>query len=47
MDDTALFDYSPVDPVKLNIPTYRTYIKNPMDLGTVKKRLVCCLPSHL
>ncbi len=26
----------PVDPVKLNIPTYHQVIKHPMDLGTVR-----------
>uniref|UniRef100_A0A2L2YDA5 Bromodomain-containing protein 2 n=1 Tax=Parasteatoda tepidariorum TaxID=114398 RepID=A0A2L2YDA5_PARTP len=31
--------YQPVDAVKLNIPDYHKIIKNPMDLGTVKKRL--------
>ena len=30
---------SPVDPVELNLPDYFEVIKNPMDLGTVKKRV--------
>ncbi|XP_035510412.1 bromodomain-containing protein 4 [Morone saxatilis] len=31
--------HSPVDAVKLNLPDYYTIIKNPMDMGTIKKRL--------
>ncbi|KAI9327044.1 hypothetical protein BDR26DRAFT_1012954 [Obelidium mucronatum] len=30
---------APVDPVALNIPTYLTVIKHPMDLGTINKKL--------
>jgi len=30
----------PVDPVALNIPTYRSVIKTPMDLGTVLVRTI-------
>ncbi len=30
---------SPVDPIRLGIPTYFQVIKNPMDLGTILKRL--------
>lgn len=29
----------PVDPVKLNIPDYHNYVKYPMDVGTVRKKL--------
>ncbi|XP_051904360.1 bromodomain-containing protein 4 isoform X2 [Hippocampus zosterae] len=31
--------HSPVDSIKLNLPDYYTIIKNPMDMGTIKKRL--------
>lgn len=30
----------PVDPVALHIPDYFSIVKNPMDLGTIQKRLV-------
>ncbi|XP_069842401.1 bromodomain-containing protein 3 isoform X3 [Dendropsophus ebraccatus] len=31
--------YQPVDCIKLNLPDYHKIIKNPMDMGTIKKRL--------
>ncbi|XP_056092543.1 bromodomain-containing protein 3b isoform X7 [Rhinichthys klamathensis goyatoka] len=31
--------YTPVDAIKLNLPDYNKVIKNPMDMGTIKKRL--------
>ncbi|XP_071430794.1 bromodomain-containing protein 3 [Pithys albifrons albifrons] len=31
--------YQPVDAIKLNLPDYHKIIKNPMDMGTIKKRL--------
>ncbi|XP_051994884.1 bromodomain-containing protein 4 isoform X2 [Xyrauchen texanus] len=31
--------HSPVDAVKLNLPDYYKIIKNPMDMGSIKKRL--------
>ncbi|KAL2092330.1 hypothetical protein ACEWY4_012128 [Coilia grayii] len=31
--------YTPVDAVKLNLPDYHSVIRNPMDMGTIKKRL--------
>uniref|UniRef100_A0AAY3ZYJ5 Uncharacterized protein n=1 Tax=Denticeps clupeoides TaxID=299321 RepID=A0AAY3ZYJ5_9TELE len=31
--------HAPVDVVKLNLPDYYKIIKNPMDMGTIKKRL--------
>lgn len=38
LKDAAPFIH-PVDPIKLNIPTYFEVIKNPMDLGTMEKKL--------
>lgn len=32
----------PVDPVTLNIPDYPTIVKNPMDIGTIRKRIHEC-----
>ncbi|XP_022523303.1 bromodomain-containing protein 3b isoform X4 [Astyanax mexicanus] len=31
--------YTPVDAIKLSLPDYHKVIKNPMDMGTIKKRL--------
>lgn len=38
LKDAAPFIH-PVDPIKLNIPTYFEVIKQPMDLGTMEKKL--------
>ncbi|PLB38237.1 putative transcription regulator BDF1 [Aspergillus candidus] len=35
----ARFYRDPVDPIKLNIPHYPTIIKQPMDLGTIERKL--------
>lgn len=35
----AYFFHEPVDPIKMEVPNYFMVIKNPMDLGTIKKRL--------
>ncbi|KAJ5779294.1 Bromodomain [Penicillium paradoxum] len=35
----ARFYKEPVDPIKLNIPQYHTIITQPMDLGTMEKKL--------
>ena len=37
--ENAWIFMQPVDPVELNLPDYFDLIKNPMDLGTIKKRL--------
>ncbi|KAJ1936312.1 hypothetical protein FBU59_005094 [Linderina macrospora] len=36
---SAMEFMAPVDPVKQNVPTYFDIIKNPMDLGTIRKKL--------
>ncbi len=35
----AMIFHRPVDPIELKIPDYFTIVKNPMDFGTIKKRL--------
>ncbi|PLB54980.1 Bromodomain-containing protein [Aspergillus steynii IBT 23096] len=35
----ARFYREPVDPIKLNIPHYPQFIKKPMDLGTIERKL--------
>jgi hypothetical protein len=35
----------PVDPIALGIPHYATVIKQPMDLGTVERKLISSNPS--
>ena len=35
----CMYFKEPVDVIKLKIPDYHTYIKTPMDLGTVKQKL--------
>lgn len=39
--------HEPVDPVKLRLPTYNFIIKHPMDLSTVKKKLLCNLYNNV
>ncbi|KAJ3106186.1 hypothetical protein HK100_003763 [Physocladia obscura] len=38
LKDATIFLH-PVDPIKLNIPTYFSVIKHPMDLSTIQKKL--------
>ncbi|RLN79171.1 hypothetical protein BBJ28_00008956 [Nothophytophthora sp. Chile5] len=38
---------SPVDPVSLNIPNYFKIVRQPMDLGTVKKKLDIGIYKHM
>lgn len=42
--DAAAFLH-PVDPVALNIPHYPSIIKNPMDLGTIERKLMSSNPQ--
>ncbi|KAH0838598.1 Bromodomain-containing protein [Lanmaoa asiatica] len=44
MKDAAAFLH-PVDPVALNIPHYSSIIKNPMDLGTIERKLTSSNPQ--
>ena len=37
--DTAGTFLKPVDPVALNLPDYFSIVKEPMDLGTIQKKL--------
>lgn len=46
MKDAAAFLH-PVDPVVLNIPHYPSIIKNPMDLGTIERKLTSSNPQKL
>jgi hypothetical protein len=41
--DVNRFFTQPVDPVALNLPTYRAVISHPMDLGTVQAKLAAHL----
>jgi bromodomain-containing factor 1 len=36
----AFIFLTPVDPIALNIPTYFTVVKEPMDISTIEKKLV-------
>jgi hypothetical protein len=38
LKESAIF-HRPVDPIELGIPDYAGIVKNPMDFGTIKKRL--------
>ncbi|KAF9229668.1 Bromodomain-containing protein [Gyrodon lividus] len=44
MKDAAAFLH-PVDPTALNIPHYPSIIKNPMDLGTIERKLMSSNPQ--
>lgn len=44
LKDAAAFLH-PVDPVALNVPHYPSIVKNPMDLGTIERKLMSSNPQ--